>query len=482
MATASPTRMPPPTSWRWSPESQRYYEQLATDDLDALASFLRTIGTAEQCRAEMMRVQPFSAEWDLLAKFPWLTDDTRGRARVLRNQTRAVQQWHREKELGLLSSPGDLARNYQKNWWRRANTVWGRSGMNLDFFTPRMAYQTWLGLTIQADMFWDDFGNYADDEDRIPPCAKSLVDGQSAFFWQLLDCFESLTQKIAKGEGPFLSCVGECIALHITVQSIMGFGDGTGGSISDQLEDDDTFQSLPVMTDDTNFRAWYGWNGPLGHCLDSVARPLALYTPSGFDQWAPVSEDVLERCERFNPFSASNRAARADKDSFDHVRSEAWHEACREEEEALIRFRQRVKSPAQVVAERADYTDPVQWFRPFPSTGDALGDNDDEIRDRSVATQTGIPLNRDDGASLHIGMRPFEEEDTCFLVFVCAYIKLPGIVEPVGEICAWQLLLLFALATHVDVLHPPTIQTKRIKAKEIITLRRITTPSIPLTI
>jgi hypothetical protein len=394
----------------------------------------------------MSQAGPFTADWNLLSKRRWLDEDPSVRSDVLRDTARGFQRSAREEKFGLLSTPGDLVTNYREGWWEgkaatsaRDTLLGGPQSLKLDFFTPRMAYQTWLGLTIEGDMFVDDFGSYAVDDERIPCCARNLIDGKSAFFWQLSDCFESLIQKIAKGEGPVLSCVGECIALHITLAAVKGFGDGSGGSVCEQLEDDEIFQSLPVMPNDTNFGAWYGWRGPLDGRVGHVARPLALYKPTGFDEWAPVSNDVLEREERYNPFSAANRGRpQQHLDRFDHVGSEAWHSACGEQREAEKRFRQGVAVPTQVLAERADYTEPNQWFRPFPTAVSADEYDDDDLYydslDESVTSLPGLPLNRTDGATLHIGLSPFEDGENCFLVTINAFIKLPGVVKPIGEI------------------------------------------------
>lgn len=436
---ASHDLVPAPVTWRWSPESHKYYEQEATRTLDQATPFLRSLGTHEQCQAMRMQILRAGAAGDwgdlhLLSKRNWLSDDPETRARVLRDTARGFQQDDRHKRLGLLTSPGDLATNYRPGWWK-SNVARVPDGIDLDFFTPRMAYQTWLALTTEGDMFWDDFKSYGEDDERIPRCAAALIDGQSAFFWQLSDCFESLIQKIAKGEGPVPSCVGECIALHLTLTAVKGWGDGSGGSLCEQLDDDKLFQSLPKMPNDSNFAAWYGWRGPLGDQLNRIARPLDLYTPKGFDAWAPVANDVLERHARYNPFRAESRQRLNDIGQFDHVKWDAWVSAGDERRQAEQKFRQGVHVPQQVLAEHADHTEPNQWFRPFPTDQDLEDDDEFYARiENVVASLPGLPINRTDGATLHIGVKPFEGGESCFLVTIEAHIMLPGLTNPIGRI------------------------------------------------
>ena len=66
------------------------------------------------------------------------------------------------------------------------------------FFSPRLAYRTWLELDITRGYLEDDPEVFAE---RLPPCAESLFTQDDAFRYRFLDCFTSLQRKILDGQG-----------------------------------------------------------------------------------------------------------------------------------------------------------------------------------------------------------------------------------------------------------------------------------------
>ena len=236
-----------------------------------------------------------------------------------------------------------------------------------------------------------------------------------------MDCFESLLQEIAKGEGPVFDCVGECVALHMTLV-------GVQDPEILYLEEDEDYQNLPTMPGDNNFSAWYH-NGPFRNLS---VRPLDLFTPSGFDHWAPIPKLLRER-ER-QEYEAMRRSRTSD-----HAALESWQSTSDDVTEFEKRYHDRVSDSAQSVAENAVFTKLTQWFKQF-SVGERV-ENEDKPDDAVIASSLpAVSLNREDGATLHIGLSPFEDRlgpIACHLVTINAYIKLPGVVAPVGDISGY---------------------------------------------
>ena len=86
-------------------------------------------------------------------------------------------------------------------------------------------------------------------------------------------------------------------------------------------------------------------------------------------------------------------------------------------------FREQVKVPDQTAAQAASYTAPAEWFKDYPLLDPLTGNNrasqspDSEEDDTPFEFSGGalyshlpeISLNRADGATIRIGISPFDE-------------------------------------------------------------------------
>eukprot|EP01052_Picozoa_sp_SAG31_P024120 SAG31_NODE_2031_length_6627_cov_1.575368_4_plen_382_part_00 len=120
----------------------------------------------------------------------------------------------------------------------------------------------------------------------------------------------------------------------------------------------------------------------------------------------------------------------------------------KEKERIEKSFIEQVKVPTQVAAEVAAFTRPADWFKdcPVPPSGDEdANDFDDAHFDGSLLP--ALSLHRFDGATLHIGLTPSDDEGirdiqppcqetNCVTVDITGYIRLPNQDKPIGIIKA----------------------------------------------
>eukprot|EP01052_Picozoa_sp_SAG31_P024121 SAG31_NODE_2031_length_6627_cov_1.575368_5_plen_201_part_00 len=158
----------PPESWRWSPESVQFYELQAREMLDEILPVLR---------------QPaFNIPYQFLRFRCWAGDDDTQKERVLRDATHRLRDSDQSERFGV-NTPGSFADLYHDH----------RQDLS-----PRLAYRVWVELGCRSQYFKDDPTTFAD---VLPPSVQPLFDGHSDFFWQFLDCFQSLKEKLKAGQG-----------------------------------------------------------------------------------------------------------------------------------------------------------------------------------------------------------------------------------------------------------------------------------------
>lgn len=246
-----------------------------------------------------------------------------------------------------------------------------------------------------------------------------------------------------------------------------------GNEQDDMLEDDSVFALLPEgphdkagCTCDEYLRVFLSETGPLGD--QSLARrlcaPFALYEPSFLEDWAPVPEHVRRQ---------EVEAAVARQDTSNSFPTEAVAGACdaggtgtlqETIEEIKKRFREEVKVPEQVAAQAAAYTAPAEWFKNYP-VPERSSQSSDSVRNAPGAEMEedpppvfefgaelynhlpDLPLNRADGATIRIGISPFDDgsrwghtapvmgQSFNSAEIVC-FVMLPDEARPVGRVHA----------------------------------------------
>lgn len=455
-----------PTSWRWSPEAQAYYEARAQEQLDELLrdgkplprrSWGWDFGTASQTDRTDSQIRQ---------------EATLEMAAVLRHRDR-IRLGFKDKpaDFGTMYAAADSARLDDTPHLRLAHFVCRAWQTN---FSPRLAYRTWVQLSIKEDEI-KEFGYTR----MLPLCVRSLIDARGSFFWQFVDCFVSLREKLNQGRGihvantgkaPYLAksssfysrilccrhrVTGEFFALYLAIYNM-----NDGNDQDEMLEDDESFVALPKRssdeagrTPDEYRRIFCSESGPLGD--ESPARkvcaPFCLYEPSFLEDWAPVPEEM--------------RRQQAELDAAGHQTGNAH--ALQKVEQIKQKFREQVKVPEQAAAQAAAYTTPAEWFTDYPrldhddssrSTIPISEEISDDMEDSGQFEFSSTclwshlpdtPLYRADGATIRIGISPFEGEDGSRWGFsapvmeqsmnsteIVGFVMLPGEANPIGRIHA----------------------------------------------
>ena len=496
----------PPTSWRWSPEAQAYYEALAQEQIDEMVRQGKPLPRGSwQWEFGSSSAGP-STGGDDAQRIREATVELAARLRS-RDRTRWLQD---------IRTPADFSALYHRS--EPATTGPGpRSAINFgvpkwhNHFSPRLAYRTWNQLCIKEDDL-KEFGYSR----MLPKCVRDLVDEEGAFFWQLIDCFTSLRIKLNEGRGVHvantgetaskLSCLhnvfvsarkcrcklmrgvptGEFFALYLAVHNM-----NDGNEQDELLEDDDAFVALPEWPHDQAgrscdeyLRIFLANSGPLGNKSPArrVCAPFALCEPSFMEDWAPVPEDVRRlqadaEAEALQQSSGLDALLRTDSDgngmptgaamAASRVgESVAWQQMV---DRIKQQFREQVKVPEQTAAQAASYTAPAEWFKDYPRLDPLTGNNsasqspDSDQRAFDVEEEDDTPfefsggalyshlpdisLNRADGATIRIGISPFDEGsrwgDSAPVMGqsfnsaeIVGFIMLPGMTRPVGRIHA----------------------------------------------
>ena len=255
----------PPTSWRWSPEAQAYYEALAQEQIDEMVR-----------QGKPLPRGSWQWEFGRSSTGPSNGGDD---AQRIREATVELAARLRNRDIPrfftLKDEPADFSALYHRS--EPATTGPGprpvlsfRVPQWHNHFSPRLAYRTWSQLSIKEDDLRE-FGYSR----MLPKCVRDLVDEEGAFFWQLIDCFTSLRMKLNEGRGVHvantgettsqLSCLhsvfvfackcrcklmrdvptGEFFALYLAVHNM-----NDGNEQDEMLEDDDAFAALPEWPHD----------------------------------------------------------------------------------------------------------------------------------------------------------------------------------------------------------------------------------------
>lgn len=192
-----------PTSWRWSPEAQAYYEARAQEEIDKLVQ-----------EGKPLPRRPWG--WDCGAA--GRTDKTYSQIKREATLEMAAVLRHRDrKRLGVEDKPADFGTAYATDGSGQDSTPRLAHFIGMDWrkmFSPRLAYRTWVELSIKEDEL-KEFGYTR----RLPQCVRDLIDASGSFFWQFVDCFVSLREKLNQGRGIHVANTGE--ALHPAWSSLL---------------------------------------------------------------------------------------------------------------------------------------------------------------------------------------------------------------------------------------------------------------------